>query len=177
MLTGDGVEKHEILKIRHFSFLPTLRHGGFLEQLARRVQWCCPENEVRINNHPIQKQTNDWMSVPCLWYPIICADSNRWKSSHHSPHGLLISKLEHHRRCQTSEGKKNSRFTIGVHWVVIFLNCVKNLRFFCSTKKAWERKEKSLPRNKIAYTVGNPRERVNLLHNNTGEFGQTRQQR
>ena len=61
------------------------------------------------------KQTNDLTSVPCLWYPIICADSNRWKSSHHSPHGLLISKLEHHRRCQKSEGKKNSRFRIEVH--------------------------------------------------------------
>ena len=39
-LTGNSVKKHQILKIGHFSFLPPLRHCGFLEKLTRGVERC-----------------------------------------------------------------------------------------------------------------------------------------
>ena len=116
----------------------------------------CVLTTNQYTNTLTNKQTNKQFitSVPCLWYPIIRPDSNRWKSSHYSPHGLLISKLEHHRRCQTS--KKKSRFTIEVHWIVIFPNCVKrNVFFFCSTIKDLQ---------------GIREKRIHLLHNNTGEL-------
>lgn len=38
--SGDGVEEHEVLKVRNFSSLPLLGHVGGPEQLSRRHQTC-----------------------------------------------------------------------------------------------------------------------------------------
>ena len=43
---------------------------------------------------------------------------------------------------QRKKGKKNSRFTIAVHGVVIFLNCVKRHRLFLLNNKRLRREKK-----------------------------------